>query len=375
MSIKTKNLFAFAFLLFITGCATSPLMKASEHGDIHTAQKLIKEGAQINERDGNGYSPLTYAAWSGQTEVARLLISKGADVNNRDNDNSTPLLWAAYCMHLDVAKLLIDNGADINAQDATGSTALHYTNSPVLTKYLLDRNVDLTLKNDQGWTALRKSIYDKNVGKVALIRKRTNWQGEIYTLTSEEIIGRSVYEPEKDMFYVPSGKEKAYKLAAHDCNTMLFENVSTGKVLLDLNWFGLPALARMASNAYRREELFQQCMAIMGFECKNNCSKNINPSLYKDIADSQTIEEPLPKQNVQSAENNNITKPELSSQNEKNAEKTDSKHNQIIGIVLKDGDVIEGQILKMNAETVIIRTQDGKVSSYSFEKEVRGFVK
>jgi len=357
--MKTKIIFVCAFFLFISGCATTtPLMKASENGDTYTTEKLIKEGAKINEQDSNGYTPLMYAAWSGKTEVVKLLINKGADVNKRDNKSYTPLLWATYCRHLDLAKLLIDNGADINAQDATGSTALHYTDSLMLTQYLLDRNVDTALKNGQGWTALRQSIYDKKIGKVALIRKKTNWQGEIYPLTSEEQIGRSVYEPEKDMFDVPSDKERAYKLAMHDCNSMLFKNVSSGQVLLDLNWFGLPALARMSSNAYWREDLFQQCMAIMGFECKNNCSKDSKPVEPKeDIVTPKVEESVTPKKKAESTAG------------------ASPSYNSIKGIVLTNGNVIEGQILNISTNAVIIRTKDGKVLSYSFEKEVRRFIK
>jgi hypothetical protein len=177
----------------------------------------------------------------------------------------------------EISKLLIDNGANINTQDVWGATALHYTGSLKFTEYLLGRNADTTLKNAKGWTALRQSIYDKNIGKVALIRKKTNWQEEIYSLTSEEKIGRSVYEPEKDMFDVPSDEERVYKLATHDCNTMIFSNVSAGMVLLELNYFGLPSLARAASRAAQREGLFKQCMTVMGFECKNNCSKDSKP--------------------------------------------------------------------------------------------------
>jgi hypothetical protein len=47
----------------------------------------------------------------------------------------------------------------------------------------------------------------------------------------------------------------------------------------------------------------------------------------------------------------------------------------IKGIVLKNGKVIEGQILNMNVYTVKILTKDGKEESYSFEKEVQGFMK
>ncbi|HPV50270.1 MAG TPA: M48 family metalloprotease, partial [Smithellaceae bacterium] len=53
----------------------------------------------------------------------------------------------------------------------------------------------------------------------------------------------------------------------------------------------------------------------------------------------------------------------------------DQKHKEIKGIVLNDGNVVEGQLLEMSTDTVMIQTEDGKVSTYSFEKEVRGFVK
>jgi hypothetical protein len=47
----------------------------------------------------------------------------------------------------------------------------------------------------------------------------------------------------------------------------------------------------------------------------------------------------------------------------------------IKGIVLQNGNVIEGKIIIMNADIVKIRTNDGKVSSYSFIKEVEYFIK
>jgi hypothetical protein len=57
------------------------------------------------------------------------------------------------------------------------------------------------------------------------------------------------------------------------------------------------------------------------------------------------------------------------------ATEADQSLKGIKGIVLSDGNVIEGQILNISANAVIIRTKDGKVLSYSFEKEVKGFIK
>jgi len=54
---------------------------------------------------------------------------------------------------------------------------------------------------------------------------------------------------------------------------------------------------------------------------------------------------------------------------------TDQRYKNIRGIKLYNGNVIEGQIIKMSADVIVIRTKDEKVSSYSFIKDVAGFIK
>lgn len=53
----------------------------------------------------------------------------------------------------------------------------------------------------------------------------------------------------------------------------------------------------------------------------------------------------------------------------------DQHYKSIKGIELMNGNVIEGQIISMNPETVKIRTKDGKILSYSFMKEIYKFIK
>ena len=53
----------------------------------------------------------------------------------------------------------------------------------------------------------------------------------------------------------------------------------------------------------------------------------------------------------------------------------DQEYKNITGLVLNNGEIINGEILKMNAEIVQIRTKHGKVMSYSFVKEVKSFIK
>ncbi len=47
---------------------------------------------------------------------------------------------------------------------------------------------------------------------------------------------------------------------------------------------------------------------------------------------------------------------------------------KIRGIELTNGTIIEGQIISLNSETVKIRTKDGTILSYSFQKDVRRFI-
>ena len=53
----------------------------------------------------------------------------------------------------------------------------------------------------------------------------------------------------------------------------------------------------------------------------------------------------------------------------------DPQYKAVKGIVLKNGDVIDGQIISMTPDRVRIRTKEGKISSYNFREEVQGFIK
>ncbi len=77
-----------------------------------------QEGANINEKDSEGYTPLMYAAYYGQTETAKILLKKGADVNATNNEHNVALYYAAFYNDSETVnsmiKLLIDYGADVS---------------------------------------------------------------------------------------------------------------------------------------------------------------------------------------------------------------------------------------------------------------------
>lgn len=108
--MKHRNYF-FAFIiatfLIVSGCAsTTPLLKASSKGDTVTIQKLVKEGANINEANENGYTPLIYAVWSGDIEVVKTLLTLGANVNQKDASGCSATYHAIYNGYPNIANLL-----------------------------------------------------------------------------------------------------------------------------------------------------------------------------------------------------------------------------------------------------------------------------
>jgi len=98
------------------------------------------------------------------------------------------------------------------------------------------------------------------------------------------------------------------------------------------------------------------------------------------IQNGKPGEETAPKPASSSPENASasseagISYQETVVESKKTAVAQEQLYKGIKGVVLQDGSVIEGKIITMNAEVVKIRTADGKISSYSFIKEVDSFI-
>ena len=123
------------------------LMYASYNGQTEIVKMLIEARVDIYDQDNNGYTALMLASEQGHTNIVELLkdsetknevvqsdiffqsiasgdyakvkrlIKEGADTNAIDIDGYTALMRAATYGHTEVAKLLIEAGADIDEKD------------------------------------------------------------------------------------------------------------------------------------------------------------------------------------------------------------------------------------------------------------------
>jgi ankyrin repeat protein len=94
--------------------SSSLLVSASNLGDFETVKRLLKQGADVNQKDENLQCALFRAAWRGHFQVARLILQYQAQVSLTNGRLTySALIVACQTGHVNLAKLLLDYGADV----------------------------------------------------------------------------------------------------------------------------------------------------------------------------------------------------------------------------------------------------------------------
>jgi uncharacterized protein len=141
--------------------ADSALLTAAAHGDRAAVERLLREGASVDARDGRGRTALLLATRGNHVVVARALIAAGADVNAKDAIHDSPFLYAGAEGRTEILKLTLAAGADLRSTNRYGGTALipacHHGHVETV-KVLLGTAIDIDHINNLGWTALLEAV-------------------------------------------------------------------------------------------------------------------------------------------------------------------------------------------------------------------------
>ncbi|KAI9005417.1 ankyrin repeat-containing domain protein [Gaertneriomyces semiglobifer] len=154
----------------------TPLMFASKNGHWDLVKFLLHAGVDTSALDTSENTALHYAAGYGWPDVVRLLIDVGdADVNVANNWKYTPLMVADMKGHMEVVRLLLSlPSVGVNHCDNEGFSMLHRTLTTAVTtaneaerllektQLLLDRGADPNTQNLAGDTVLHLLAADKH---------------------------------------------------------------------------------------------------------------------------------------------------------------------------------------------------------------------
>jgi ankyrin repeat protein len=104
----------------------TPLYEAARGGDLRVAEKLLRDGADMEIACNLGWTPLMQAARSGYWFMANYLILSGANIEAASKIKMTALMIAAQAGKTAMVQLLLKHGAKVNACDDDDWTALDF---------------------------------------------------------------------------------------------------------------------------------------------------------------------------------------------------------------------------------------------------------
>jgi ankyrin repeat protein len=109
----------------VNGGNGAALVWAARSGAADSIPVLVKHGANPNLTNGvNSWTPLMHAIHKHQVAAVGALLKAGANVEARAGDGTTALMMAAGYGYDDIVRVLLDGGADPRARGPQGMSAL-----------------------------------------------------------------------------------------------------------------------------------------------------------------------------------------------------------------------------------------------------------
>ncbi|XP_071476745.1 cyclin-dependent kinase inhibitor 2A-like [Diadema antillarum] len=110
--------------------ACSDLATAAASGDVNLVKRLVRDGADVNQKSRDGFTPLCNAAFWGYSDIAEYLLKHGADVNLSNGGTLwTPCHCAAFQGHGKVLMKLLEAKPNLTLKDNKGRTSSDFASA------------------------------------------------------------------------------------------------------------------------------------------------------------------------------------------------------------------------------------------------------
>ncbi|MEZ9597013.1 ankyrin repeat domain-containing protein [Shewanella sp. 10N.261.52.F9] len=142
------------------------LIVAAYEGQFDRVSELVRQGADINIQDRDGWSALLS---SETANVARFLIQNGADIHAVSNSQVNALMMAVDIGDKGLVSHLIEHKINVNSQSKTGHSPLMIaipSSDLALVSYIFDNGADINAQTTRGWSPLMIAVEHGELDKV-----------------------------------------------------------------------------------------------------------------------------------------------------------------------------------------------------------------
>jgi hypothetical protein len=144
----------------------TPLITATQTGNIGIVKTLVSMGADINKADYNGVTPLTRAILDYYKslddkyyKIIEIFLKARANIGTEDKTSNTPLIYASLKKDVGMVELLLKYANELN--DICVKTKNGYTALSIVTDKIKDLQNNHTNEEETQYETIQKLIVEK----------------------------------------------------------------------------------------------------------------------------------------------------------------------------------------------------------------------
>ena len=148
----------------------------------------------IDLKDKNLYYPIHYAIMYNNIKIVELLLKKGADINQKDGNGNSPLMTSIKLKYNKISKFLLnDKKINLNITNNIGESALHiacnYEQEQIVELILENKDIDINIQdNEHKYTALMYAVSLNNIKITQLLLNNSN-----INILIQDIVGNTSF--------------------------------------------------------------------------------------------------------------------------------------------------------------------------------------